>query len=567
MARKSKYAEPSVFGILPDAAWKAAIYLRLSVEDGDDVEQNSIGNQKKICLAYLEDKKDINVVDIYMDHGFSGMNYKRPGFAEMNDAITNGLVNCIIVKDVSRFGREYITTSEFLQRTFPSMGVRFISINDDYDSERPNSDVEGLLLPFKMIINDSYAKDTSKKIRSSITAKMNSGEYLPSSGSIPYGYFRNPEENIFDIDPEAASVVKRIFNLRAEGLPFNTIAKRLNDEGIPSPGRLRFLRGISKDKRFADSDWTRGTIRKITNDPVYIGNRIHGKVKRDRLGENKTRRDMSEWRIIPGSHPAIIPVELFYAVKEVNKAELERRSQFNDRGKPEDDYRSVLRDKLFCGDCGTRMIALKRNQRLTSELPPVVIYQCNAYQYSDLKKCSNHYINEPMIISTLKSVIDHQLEVAADIEKAIQSASRASKATRKEKKADSLQSIRVRRRNIEAKQERLLMDLTNGILNREEYEYTKARYAKEREALLSEEREAEKKTLSMKETYNTAQKWLNSLRQYRRLPMLNKEIVDIIVDKIFVFSDKRIQISLNYKDPYKEFAPLLGETEVTKDAG
>lgn len=567
MGRRSKYAEPSAFGILPDAAWKAAIYLRLSVEDGDDVEQNSIGNQKKICLAYLEDKKDIRVFDIYMDHGFSGMNYKRPGFAEMNDAITDGLINCVIVKDVSRFGREYIATSEFLQRTFPAMGVRFISINDDYDSEKPNSDVEGLLLPFKMIINDSYAKDISKKIRSSITAKMNSGEYLPSSGSIPYGYLRNPEENTFDIDQEAASVVKRIFNLRAEGLPFNSIAKRLNDEGIPSPGKLRFLRGISKDKRFADSEWVRGTIRKITNDPVYLGNRIHGKVKRDRLGENKTRRDMSEWQVIPGSHPAIIPAELFDAVKTVNRAELERRSQYNDRSKPEEDYRDVLRDKLYCGDCGARMLAMKRNQRLTSELSPVIFYQCNTYQYSNLKKCSSHYINEPLIVSTLKSVIDHQLEAAADIEKAIQSASHASTAKRRGKKSDSLQSIRVRRLNIEAKQERLLVDLTNGILNREEYEYTKARYDGEREALLREEREAELKALAVKETINTAQKWLNSLRQYRRLPVLNREIVDIIVDKIFVFSDKRIEIRLNYADPYKAFAPLCGETEVNQDVG
>ena len=164
-------------------------------------------------------------------------------------------------------------------------------------------------------------------------------------------------------------------------------------------------------------------------------------------------------------------------------------------------------------------------------------------------------------------MIDHQLEVASDIEKAIQAASHASMAKRRGKKSDSLQSIRVRRRNIEAKQERLLVDLTNGILNREEYEYTKARYDGEREALLREEREAELKALAVKETINTAQKWLNSLRQYRRLPVLNREIVDIIVDKIFVFSDKRIEIRLNYSDPYKAFAPLCGETEVNQDVG
>ena len=188
MARRSKFSKAPAFELETGAAWKVAIYLRLSVEDGDDIEQNSIGNQKKLCLAYLADKKDMSVVDVFTDHGFSGMSYKRPGFIEMYDAITSGRVNCVIVKDVSRFGREYLATSEFLQRTFPLMGIRFICVNDDYDSEKPNADIEGLLLPFKMIINDAYAKDTSVRIRSSITAKMNSGEYLPSSSSIPYGY-------------------------------------------------------------------------------------------------------------------------------------------------------------------------------------------------------------------------------------------------------------------------------------------------------------------------------------------------------------------------------------------
>lgn len=566
MARKSKFSQASVLDIQTGAAWKVAIYLRLSVEDGDDIEQNSIGNQKKLCMAYLAGKNDMSVVDIYIDHGYSGMSYKRPGFADMYEAITSGNVNCVIVKDISRFGREYLATSEFLQRTFPLMGIRFISINDEYDSEKPNADIEGLLLPFKMILNDSYAKDTSVRIRSSINAKMNSGEYLPSSSSIPYGYLRNPEKNTFDIDPEAALIVKEIFRMRSEGMPFNTIAKELIDKGAISPGRLRYMRGVCKDKRFATAEWTRGTIRKITQDPVYLGYRVHGKIKRDKLGEDKTRRDKSEWQIIPNSHLAIISNELFDTVQEVNKAELERRSQFNKRTIPEDDPRDLLRDKVFCGDCGVRMIAMKRNQRITSDLFPVIFYQCNGYKYSHNKNCSNHYTPSAVIMDTLEEVINQQVRIATDIESMLKDLHSGPR-THRDPNSSSLQSIRVRHKNLEAKLEQLLMNLTDGLLNREEYDYMKARYNQEREALLEEEREAELKVLEYKETYKTASNWLNCLKQYGEVPELTKELIDLVIDKIYVFNDRRIQVTLNYKDPYEQFVSLLADKEVLENVG
>lgn len=566
MARKSKFSTDPVCEMETGVTWKVAIYLRLSVEDGDDIEQNSIGNQKKLCLTYLADKRDMSVVNVYTDHGYSGMSYKRPGFVEMYAAINKGLVNCVLVKDVSRFGREYLATSEFLQRTFPLMGIRFISLNDDYDSENPNADVEGLLLPFKMILNDSYAKDTSVRIRSSINAKMNSGEYLPSSGSIPYGYLRNSEKNTFDVDPEAALIVKEIFTMRSDGMAFNAIAKKLIDSGAISPGRLRYMRGMCKDKRFATSEWTRGTIRKITGDPVYLGNRIHGKMKRDKLGEEKTRRDKSEWQIIPNAHPAIISDELFDAVQKVNQAELECRVQFNKREKPTEDYRDLLRDKVFCGDCGVRMLAMKRNQRITSERSAVIFYQCNNYKYSHNKNCSNHYTPSAMIMHTLEEVINQQVKIAADIE-AILALARREPQIRRDPNSSGLQSIRIRRKNLEAKLEQLIMNLTEGLLNRDEYDFMKARYNQEREALLEEEHEAELKLLELKETYNTATKWLNCLKQYGKVPELNKELVDLIVDKIYVFNDKRIQVILNYGDPYKAFASILTDKEVLENVG
>ena len=156
------------------------------------------------------------------------MNFERPDFAEMMNDLKEGLINCVIVKDISRLGRHFLQTSEYVEKIFPEMGVRLICINDNFDSIEENADTTHLMLPIKMVMNDSFVKDISKKIRSSITSKMNSGEFLPPAGSIAYGYLRNPKENTYDIDPEAAKVVVRIYEMRSEGMKYNTIAKVLN---------------------------------------------------------------------------------------------------------------------------------------------------------------------------------------------------------------------------------------------------------------------------------------------------------------------------------------------------
>lgn len=567
MARKSRVNSNLIPGPMFTVKWKIALYLRLSVEDGDDIEMNSIGNQRKICLAFLENTEDTEVVKVFTDHGYSGMNYKRPGFVDLYNAIVCGEVNCVVVKDISRFGREYIATSEFLQITFPSMGIRFISVNDDYDSLNPDANVEGLLLPFKMIMNDAYAKDASRKIRSSITAKMNSGEFLPASGSIPYGYNRNPEMNTFDVDDETAPIVQRIFEMRANGSSFNHISRVLNEEGIPSPGRIRYLRGISKDKRFSEAGWIRGTIRKITNDPAYLGCRVHGKVKRDRLGADKTWRDKSEWKVIEGAHPAIISEALFELVQAVNEAELAKRKTFQEHDKPLEDYRDTLRGKLYCGDCGARMIALKRVQRITSDLPSVVVYQCNGYHYSNSLKCENHYTTQTAIIDKLKNVIDHQIEMATNFEaelRAVRTVPRFNTAS----ETSFVRSISIRRKNLEGKLEKALMDLADGLLTKGEYDYIKGRYVLEHTALVQEEEKAKRLEANKREIQIKANKWFAALKKYRSVQVIDKELVDLLVERILIFSDKRILFVLNYSNPVKDFATLLAhDGEVAENVG
>ncbi len=306
MARKSRVKVqevPEKVEVLPVLAGS---YSRLSVEDGDDVEQNSIGNQKKLALHFIGEHSDIHLVDTYSDHGYTGMNYDRPEFKRMLCDLQSGRINCIIVKDISRLGRHFVMTSELVERTFPEMGVRLICINDGYDSADEFADASALTMPLKMVMNDYYVKDISQKIRSSISAKMESGQFLPAAGSVPYGYLRNSEAMTFDIDVETAPVVRQIYEMRAAGMSFNHIAQELNTAEIPCPGKLRYLRGVTKASKYENALWIRGTIRKITGDQVYIGNRIHGKVKRDKVGQSKKRRTEQDWRVIENAHPAII---------------------------------------------------------------------------------------------------------------------------------------------------------------------------------------------------------------------------------------------------------------------
>ena len=317
MARRSRVDGQRAKASARTTMFYAGLYQRLSVEDGDDIEQNSIGNQKKIGLHYLTKHADIHLVDTYADNGYSGMNFKRPEYMRMMQDLRAGKINCVIVKDISRLGRHFVLTSEYVERIFPDLGTRLICVNDDYDSVDEQADSAALTLPLKMVMNDYYVKDISQKIRSSISAKMNSGEYLPSSGSVPYGYLRNPQTITFDLDPETAGVVQRVFEMRAGGMKFNAIAKQLNEEGIPCPGKLRYLRGMTTSEKYKDALWIRGTIRKITNDPVYTGKRIHGRVKRDKVGQKKTRRTLDEWQFIENAHKAAVPQDLFEKVQRL----------------------------------------------------------------------------------------------------------------------------------------------------------------------------------------------------------------------------------------------------------
>lgn len=568
MARKSRVNIQSSQTAVETTMFLAGLYNRLSVEDGDDIEQNSIGNQKKIGLHYLTKHQDIRLVDTYADNGYTGMNFKRPDFMRMMQDLQSGKINCVIVKDVSRLGRHFVLTSEYVERIFPEMGIRLICINDDYDSADEHADAAALTLPLKMVMNDYYVKDISKKIRSSISAKMSNGEFLPSSGSVPYGYLRNPETVTFDIDLESAMVVRKIFEMRADGMKFNAIARQLNSEGIPSPGRLRYLRGMNKAEKNKNAQWLRGTVRKITNDTVYTGNRIHGRFKRDKVGLEKKRRDMDEWQIIENAHPAIVSKELFKKVQKINEQELTQRRQFEKRADPDDDYREVFRGKVFCAECGSLMSAAKGCARPEAKTPSRIFYDCNEYRYSNHSRCNSHYIRQETLMRTVTNLLNQQLQVAINMEQLVTEVQSMPKVQSHQREAeDRYASICVKRRNMEAKIEQLLIDLTERLIDRSEYDYMKSRYTEQYEELLEKEAKAGADMKTLDVALNMAQKWIALIKQYQKFPYIDRKLMDELVESIRVYSDKRIKINLNYADPYKPLMDYLEEIGVMRDVG
>ncbi|OUQ66458.1 hypothetical protein B5E53_10505 [Eubacterium sp. An11] len=567
MARKSRVAIRVEQQKKPNRIILAGQYGRLSVEDGDNIEQNSIGNQQKMCIHYLDAHPEIKLVDQYFDNGYTGMNYVRPGFQRMMEDIRKGRINCIIVKDISRIGRHFVMTSELVERIFPEMGIRLICINDNYDSEEVNADSSALMMPLKMVMNDYYVKDISRKIRSSISAKMKNGEYLPSSSSIPYGYIRNQDALTYDIDIETAEVVKRIYACRAAGQSISQIARQLNEDNIPSPGHLRYLRGMTTAQKYENAVWIRITVRKILHNPVYVGWRIHGSVKSTKVGQKKECRPENEWQIIKDSHPPIISKELFDQVQQVNKEELQKRKNFTKRNKVFENHKELFQGKVFCDECGSIMGAAKGCARAGAKTSSRLFFDCNRYRDSGRTKCDSHYIRQEKLLQIVTNLLNQQVKMAVDAEQFIEKVQKMTKVQLYQKEASSKYArISIKRKNLEMRLQRMMEDLIQGIIDKEEFQYMKTKYDREYENLIEEETKASADMQSLSSAIGSTQKWIEAVKKYQDLPELNREVMDLLIKEIRVTKTRQVKIILNYADPYQPIHQYLQKIEVMEYA-
>ena len=334
-----------------DRDYKAAIYLRLSKEDGDfsfsgeKLESDSISNQRLLIMDYLKKHPEITVVKEYCDDGFTGANFERPDFNKMMDAVRAGEINCIVVKDLSRFGREYIGSGEYIQKIFPRLGIRFIAINDHYDNAQPGAADNELVLPFKNLMNDSYCRDISIKVRSNLEAKRRSGQFVGTR--VVFGYMRSPDnKNQLVIDPEAASVVQEIFKWKVEGLSPAQIADQLNTANVPSPIEYKKAKGSKQRTCFQTKQvalWSAVAIYRILKNEIYTGTLVQGKTTSPNHKVKKTvAKPSNEWSRTENAHDPIIAPSQFDLVQRLMQDDT--RSPVGAKGV------HPFSGKIFCAD-------------------------------------------------------------------------------------------------------------------------------------------------------------------------------------------------------------------------
>lgn len=295
--------------------YRAGIYVRLSVEDGGRQGADTVKNQEALIRGYIDSQEDMQPAGVYCDNGRTGTSFARPEFARMMEDAAAGRIDCIVVKDLSRFGRNYLETGKYLERVFPVLGVRFVAVADQVDTKAAQRD-DGFLIPLKNIVNEMYSRDISKKAGSALEMRQRRGEFIGAWAS--YGYRKCAHDpHKIEPDEETAPVVQRMFQMRLDGMSARQIADSLNAQGIPSPSRCHYLRGEVACSRFAGIVWQAQTVRKILANPVYLGHMVQGK-KRASFYEGKKQRALapSEWTVVRHTHQPLVEEPVFWAVQQ-----------------------------------------------------------------------------------------------------------------------------------------------------------------------------------------------------------------------------------------------------------
>jgi DNA invertase Pin-like site-specific DNA recombinase len=385
--------------------YHAAIYVRLSREDGDTYSTNkresiSISNQKDLIKYFLKDKEDIEVVSERVDDGYSGSDFERPAFKLMMEDIKKGIVDCVVVKDLSRFGREYIDAGNYIEKIFPSLGVRFIAINDNYDSLKGNIQTDGIIIPFKNLINDAYCRDISVKIRSNLEVKRKNGEYV--GAFTPYGYRKDEtDRHKLAVDTYAAGIVKEIFRMKLSGMSQTTIANQLNAQGVLSPMEYKHSLGIQIQDNFKtheQAEWSAKSVSRVLENEVYIGTLVQGK---HTTPNHKVKKLMDkprkDWIIIEHNHEAIVTEREFDLVQ--------RLLGMDTRTSPKEEKVYPLSGITVCGDCGATMI--KRDVPAGGKI--YSYYICS--RSAATGECSTHRIPREKLEEAVLKILKVHIEI------------------------------------------------------------------------------------------------------------------------------------------------------------
>ena len=526
----------------PHKIWRTASYCRLSREDGDRAESDSIANQRKLLLEYIGQHPELEACDCYIDDGYTGTNFDRPDFQRMLRDIEAGLIDCVLVKDLSRFGRDYIDAGRYLERWFPEHNARFIAINDNIDSCRGAYD---MMMPLKNLFNAQYAKDISKKVKSSLNAKQRRGEFIGAFAC--YGYLKDEHNhNRLVIDPVASQVIQRIFSLFESGTGKIRIAKILNEEGVPCPSEYKRLMGEryhNSNRLDSTTYWTYATIHRILNSEMYIGNMEQGRDERTQLHGAAKKKSRADWIVVQGTHDPIISQDQWQRVQSLLKKR-GRTLNFESKLSPFAGY-------LKCGDCGRAMSKTTWSGK--------VLYTCGSYKRYGAEVCSKHYITQDALTEIVLSDLNQIISSVKNLRELAEQGARETRktdCTRGERERLSGALTRIQRMK-----QGIYEDYKEFLLTKDEY----LRYRKDYDAQeLSLQNQLEQ--LQHRTDLNDLlqQPWVKDLINSEMLTSLDRPTLAETLKEIRIFEEGSIEITYLFSDELRVLlenrgSPLHGD--------
>ena len=555
MARKSRkdaVAEPIV-EVTPQQIFPTAIYARLSVENSGKSEKvDVITNQIEICKSYIADRPYLSLVDTYIDNGRTGTVFDRPEFNRLMTDIKSGRIKCLVVRDLSRFGRDYIETGTYLERIFPQIGLRFIAIKENYDNLDTDGSSESLIIPLQNMINALYSKDISRKVSTALKAQMEQGTF--QKRNLPYGYRWNAERSNMVIDEETAQYVRLMFKWKIEGWSIPTILDELDRLGAPNTELRKRQNGTRTGDGCSCKGWYSSTLYGILTNPHYVGDTVLGRsMKAIYKGLPKQNvKDKDEWIVFPNTHEAIISREDFQKVQDIMNAASETRQT---KMQKSEEIRATLINlfdgKIVCADCGKRMYFHRKRIDKDKRGRWYAFYECSTSVSRRYEHCTAHYTRQDKLEADVLAAIQLQVKAALDYDKLLDKL-RGSEGEKniRDKQNALITSLNLKLSGVSKKRTRLYEDFAEGLLDEEEYTFAKKSYDEQFADLSRRLNEAVQRRSKFNEAMSVDNKWITLMKSVSTATQLSQDLVDESVELVKVHEGGAVELVMKYGDIY-----------------
>ena len=540
----SKYKEISEQSSSPFKVWKTALYLRLSRDDGTETESNSIASQREILKEYLKRCPDMELARIYSDDGYSGTNFDRPDFIRMMEDVYSGKINCIVVKDLSRFGRNYVEIGNYLENVFVRYRVRFVAVNNNYDNFSAGNNVVSNLLTLSItnVTNESQAASTSVNVRGTLNLRRQQGKFIGSFAT--YGYLKDPDDkHKLIIDEETAPIVRMIFERFISGESIIGITKDLNEMGIPNPSMYKKQKGLNykhPSGRSNDGLWPDSSVRRILQNRMYVGDMVQGKNTTMSYKIKQCRAiPKDEWIIVENTHEPIIDRETFDNAKALFNR--------NIRKSPKKNSVDLFSGLVRCADC-KRAMNKKTNKHSYGTYH---YYRCVTAKKLKKSACSNHTIRidklEQAVLLTIQKMIDTAVNMSELLTQINNNSKRKKESSHIGK---ALKTQIAEREKLVSMITDLYPDWKSGVITMDEYQMLKERL-NERLGIVDEKiASLNKSAEKFKKGITDENDFVSHFMKYGNIECLTRPLLTELVQEIFVHEGGNIEVVFKFKDAY-----------------